>query len=54
VSRAFEFSPSWRKRQAQKRKRQEARWAAKSSAVTVRRIDDERPDESDEEESSPV
>jgi hypothetical protein len=39
VSRAYEFSPAWRKRRAQIRKRQEARWASKSSAVTVTKVD---------------
>jgi len=41
MSRAYEFSPQWRKRRAKIRKRQEDRWAARSSAVVVRKIEPE-------------
>jgi hypothetical protein len=40
VSRSYGFSPEWRKKRAKIRKRQEDRWAAKSSAVTVRKVED--------------
>ncbi len=38
---AIEISPARRKRLAARRKKQEARWAAKSGPVTVRNIKDE-------------
>jgi hypothetical protein len=37
--RAYEFSPEWRKRKAAQRKREEARWAARSGPVTVRKVE---------------
>jgi hypothetical protein len=39
MSRSYEFSPEWRKRKALQRKRQEARWAARSGPVTVRKVE---------------
>jgi hypothetical protein len=38
MSRAYEFSPEWRKRRAKVRKRQEDRWASKASAVKVTKM----------------
>jgi hypothetical protein len=36
---SVEVSPARRRRLAQRRRREEARWAAKAGPVTVRRID---------------
>jgi hypothetical protein len=50
MSRAYEFSPEWRKRRAKIRKRQEDRWAAKASPVVVTKVEP-RPPQSGERSS---
>jgi len=47
----LETSPKRRKRDREKRKRQEERWAAKSGPVIVKRIEDEQPARPGREES---
>lgn len=38
-TRAIETSPEWRKKQARKRRREQAEWESRSGPVEVRRIE---------------
>jgi hypothetical protein len=48
-SAGMEKSPERRKREAQRRRMQEKRWAARSGPVTVRRVGDPKPSTDDGE-----